>query len=250
MVTPTSNLYPAYLWTGQQEELINQAEHFLQKIFCADDGCKTCVSCKQIVDRQHHLIRWIAPENSYTINHLELIFSTIKFKLDPTEQFFFVLDRIDMLNATCANSLLKLLEEPPTGYHFILLSPWLEGILPTIISRCIVQSFSSTGDSVEHSLLLFFTDLKNPDFVHFAKELERLKITERDAAYLIDQVQTYWLSLLKKSLLEENQKLACQAESVLELINTLREYPPMPGSAKYFLKNIFLQIINNKHMLN
>jgi DNA polymerase III gamma/tau subunit len=241
-----AHLYPAHLWIGQQEDLVMQAESLLQEFFCSDLGCKACRVCKQIAERQHHQIRWIIPENSYTINHLDTIFSTIKYKLDPGERFFFILDRIDMLNAASANSLLKILEEPPTGYHFILLSPWLEGILPTVISRCIVQSFSATSDSLEHSLLPFFTELKNPDFVQFAKELDRLKITERDTATLIDQIQSYWLSVLKKSLLAENHKLTTQAQKILELINTLREYPPMPGSAKYFLKNLFLQISMSK----
>ena len=41
----------------------------------------------------------------------------------------------ELMNAACANKLLKLLEEPPTQTVFLLVSHRAEGILPTILSR-------------------------------------------------------------------------------------------------------------------
>lgn len=42
----------------------------------------------------------------------------------------------ERMNATCANKLLKLLEEPPTGTLFLLISEHSEKMLSTILSRC------------------------------------------------------------------------------------------------------------------
>ncbi|MGI4813687.1 MAG: DNA polymerase III subunit delta' [Janthinobacterium lividum] len=42
----------------------------------------------------------------------------------------------EALNAAAANSLLKMLEEPPAGVIFLLVSARLDRLLPTIISRC------------------------------------------------------------------------------------------------------------------
>ena len=41
----------------------------------------------------------------------------------------------EKMNAECANKLLKLIEEPPAGTHFLLVSDEPEKILPTILSR-------------------------------------------------------------------------------------------------------------------
>ena len=47
-----------------------------------------------------------------------------------------ILDPVEAMNANTANALLKLLEEPPEGAQFLLISsqPWR--ILPTVLSRC------------------------------------------------------------------------------------------------------------------
>ena len=47
----------------------------------------------------------------------------------------------DRLNPQTANSMLKILEEPPAGVHFILTSERLSSVLPTITSRASVVRF-------------------------------------------------------------------------------------------------------------
>ncbi len=46
-----------------------------------------------------------------------------------------ILDGADTLGEGSRNALLKVLEEPPEGVHFILVSSGKEGIIPTILSR-------------------------------------------------------------------------------------------------------------------
>lgn len=47
-----------------------------------------------------------------------------------------LLNPAEALNTASANALLKMLEEPPTGVVFILVSHQIQRLLPTILSRC------------------------------------------------------------------------------------------------------------------
>ncbi|HZA96012.1 MAG TPA: DNA polymerase III subunit delta' [Burkholderiaceae bacterium] len=44
----------------------------------------------------------------------------------------------EALNASAANALLKMLEEPPPGVAFLAVSDRLDAVLPTILSRCVL----------------------------------------------------------------------------------------------------------------
>jgi DNA polymerase-3 subunit delta' len=53
----------------------------------------------------------------------------------------FVLERVDTMNDTVANRLLKTLEEPASFVHLILLTDALGRVLDTVISRCQLVRF-------------------------------------------------------------------------------------------------------------
>ncbi|MGA2508394.1 MAG: hypothetical protein ABSF80_13065 [Chitinispirillaceae bacterium] len=53
-----------------------------------------------------------------------------------------ILDGLDSLNKESANSMLKLLEEPPAGTVLFLLTDRPSAVLPTIVSRCQILRFS------------------------------------------------------------------------------------------------------------
>lgn len=57
---------------------------------------------------------------------------------------------VERMQDEAANALLKILEEPPPGRIFILTTQQIEGLLPTVISRCRVLHFSA----VPHQELL------------------------------------------------------------------------------------------------
>ena len=68
----------------------------------------------------------------------------------------------DFLTEACSNSLLKSVEEPPTGYHFIFLAERLSQILPTIQSRCMIKSLyeedqSTFGQQENHNMFVIAT---------------------------------------------------------------------------------------------
>ncbi len=53
-----------------------------------------------------------------------------------------ILDGVDLLNKESANSMLKLLEEPPAGTVLLLLTDRVSEVLPTIVSRCQILRFA------------------------------------------------------------------------------------------------------------
>src|SRR5258708_7246539 len=121
-ITHTQTLPPAQLWVGQHTNALKDVESYLQNVLCKNGNCNTCITCMQIREKQHHAIMWLHPEKNYTIDQFDDVFNTLSFQLQPDEHFFFIIQKADFLTPTCANKLLKPMEEPPTGYHFILLA--------------------------------------------------------------------------------------------------------------------------------
>ena len=133
-----------------------------------------------------------------------------------------------------------MVEEPPIGYHFIFLAQRLEEILPTIKSRCIITQLDRTDTALENNPLLAFftlTSIDNP--LLFLKTLEQSKVTEQECIQLLDALFSYWNNFYKKSTDAQKQSSAC---ALLELLKHHALTPPMAGSAKLFLKNLYLNM--------
>lgn len=82
-----------------------------------------------------------------------------------------VIDTVDELEASGANALLKILEEPPPNTIFFLVSHAPGRLLPTIRSRCRRLDFQALGDDVMASIL----ETRTPDLT----PTERQKIVAR-----------------------------------------------------------------------
>lgn len=57
-----------------------------------------------------------------------------------------IIDHVETMNTEFANRMLKILEEPPSGVCFILITDQPDLLLPTIISRCARFTFDPIGD--------------------------------------------------------------------------------------------------------
>jgi len=234
---------PAQLWIGSHDALVGEAEQYLQTQFCPHGGCGTCTTCMQIRQQQHHGVIWIAPEKGYTLEDLEVIFETLSFSLNQDQHVFFVLQKADYLTTACANSLLKSLEEPTTGYHFILLASRLDALLPTIKSRCIIKTFSSQSVDPQHEQLYALLSSHNsPDPAVFLKAIDSSKINERESTELLDALLSYWIKIYSQSIAKGDARAERTALARLNVLKAALSEPPMPGSSKLFWKNVFMQI--------
>jgi DNA polymerase III delta prime subunit len=233
-------LPPAQLYIGRHNQTVEAVEKLLQQMLCKNNGCHTCATCMQIREKQHHALMWLHPEKNYTIDQFDDVFSTLSFQLQPDEHFFFIIQKADFLTPACANKLLKPMEEPPQGYHFILLAERTEQILPTIISRCIVNTLETAAHTHNsHPLFECFTT-KHPTSVEFSKIIDSANINERESMELLDQIIQYWLTTYQKQANINNPNL-------FPLITKLQQaqlQPPMPGSATIFWRNLYLQTKN------
>lgn len=235
---------PAQLWIGFNDALEQEVIGYAQKILCTSQGCGYCNTCNQIASKQHHSMLWISPEKQYTLDEIAPISSTIAFTLDTHQKYFFILQKADFLTATCANSLLKSIEEPPAGYHFILLAQRPESILPTIKSRCTVTTFHTQPPITSSDLYDYFISTAPANPASFLTILDQSKISERESIELLDALLIFWIDSLKIASLKNSAKKQQEAEKVIAILKQAISYPPMPGSSKMLWKNLFLQIKN------
>jgi len=251
-------LSPSYLLIGSELYIENIVKNFIKNVFCADAtsasfgntsttatigaSCNLCIECKKVDRKMHHNIIWLEPEAQYTLSDLEPIFKSVVFALEDTKHFFFVISKAQQLSQFCANSLLKLMEEPPRGYHFILTAQTKERILPTILSRCIIQNYNteSNADSV---FFKYFNSFNEPDFQGFSQAIQGSKIQESELMSLIDQIYFFWMEKLKILIQENNVDQAILIQNILDLMNKARAENIMPGSGKIFLRNLYMQFI-------
>jgi len=239
--TPAT-LPPAQLFIGAHDQAMTAVERFLQKTFCTHSGCGTCIICIHIREKQHHALMWLHPEKNYTIEQFDDLFSTLSLQLQPNELFFFIIQKADFLTAACANKLLKSMEEPPRGYHFILLAERAEQIIPTIASRCIVHTLhTSSTTSISHPLFEVFTK-KIPASNDFSRIIDSANINERESIELLDRIIQHWLTAY------QNDNPADIATLVTKLQKASLQ-PPMPGSSVTFWRNLYLQVHDDLNIL-
>lgn len=235
------NISPAYLFIGPTSVTKQEAFNFLQRIFCKKQGCKTCTDCTLITEKQHHGSIWIEPEQRYTLEDLEIIFKTATLSLDENQHRFFVITKADFLSPACANSLLKLVEEPPQGYHFLFLAERAAQVLPTIRSRCTQTQFHQKGEAEELPFIVQQFMRFDTDPVAFSQEVGKCSMTEQDCMMFVDQLLDYWISVYKRILQSNNTQQQTASLKMVELLKNTVANPPGTGSAKLFWKNLYLQ---------
>lgn len=252
----TQTAIPSHLFIGEEERLHDLITHQLQYAFCKNQipphpAC-FCLECKKIKQHQHHAVIWIEPEKNYVLDDIKIIFEKIRFTLEEGQRFFFILKKAHLLTTTCANKLLKTLEEPPSGYRFFLLSNNEHSVIATVRSRCHIHQLSSdTTPIVQHPLLTFFLDQeKQHDPFDFEQTLKSHKPTEQESTDLLHQL----IKLFQKKYiqcratcknLQDLENVLHNVESshlevtLLFLQKQLKRLP-QPGSAPLFWKQLFL----------
>lgn len=249
-------LIPTQLFIGSNNILEEKTELLLQSHFCLTYKKKAdkknfnlaecyCNQCRKIKNKQHENIIFISPEKYYTVKDIEIIFENIGLSLDNDEKFFFVLEKAETLNLAAANRLLKILEEPPNGYNFILQANNINNILPTIKSRCYIKNFNQDEKILtNHPISSFFYQQKLHDPIEFDKALKENILTDSQSIELLNQMIIFYEQKIK-SFYEKNKQIFFEEEYLfnLEIFNFLTKQlntPPQSGSSKLFWKNIYI----------
>ena len=112
------------------------AESFAAALQCSSGGCGTCTDCRQSLADSHPSTRIVRAEKlSYGVDDAKSLISWSAVRPAAHHRRIIVLQDADRLTETAANTLLKVLEEPPPRVVWLLCTPSTEDVLPTIRSR-------------------------------------------------------------------------------------------------------------------
>lgn len=138
-----NRLSHAYLFTGPRGMgKAAMAKVLAKAVNCRKRGegwrpCDDCSSCRQVDAGSHPDVRWLEPDGA-TIKIAQVRELTREAAMRPLAGGcrVFIIRQADRMSAEAANSLLKVLEDPPGRSMFILLTALPDALLPTIVSRC------------------------------------------------------------------------------------------------------------------
>ncbi len=108
------------------------------------DPCNACSSCRRIEKSMHPDFNIISsPDAVIRIDQIREIKHNIFLHPLENKRKIYLIDNAERMTTEAANSLLKILEEPPEFALLLLITAFPEAILPTILSRCSQLSFKS-----------------------------------------------------------------------------------------------------------
>ena len=136
-------------------------------------SCNNCNQCDVIDDFNFLELKIIKPDGEWIkkeqLDALQNLFSK---KAVIGNIKVYIIDGVERLNTTSANSILKFLEEPEEGIIAILITENINKVLSTIISRCQLLSLKNISNNNYNSVMeavaynIFNSENKILDFVN------------------------------------------------------------------------------------
>lgn len=130
----------------------------------------------------HPCLTWVSPSGAHQIlkeDIIPVVRSAAMTPMEGTRQVF-VIESVELFHEGAANRMLKTIEEPIPGTHFILLTSRPDQTMPTIVSRCQQVRFDAiptesiaeilTTEGVDPARAKSCAALSGGD-VHLAREL-------------------------------------------------------------------------------
>ncbi|WP_110114654.1 DNA polymerase III subunit delta' [Bacillus sp. CGMCC 1.16541] len=189
---------------------------FAKALFCQqlDDykPCNRCINCRRIDSSNHPDVHFIEP-SGLSIKKEQVQYLQSEFTKTGVEsnQKLYIVEHIDKMTVSAANSLLKFLEEPGDGTYAILLTEQIHKLLDTIISRCQVISFQAlTPESLEQKLI----DNDVPEST--ASILSHLT-NSLDEAFQLSEDE--WFGLARKLVIQLYEVLTTRPQQALLFIH-------------------------------
>ena len=117
------------------------ARYIAQAAVCGKDNapCGECRSCRVAESGAHPDITFISPEEGkkfINVGQIRTLRAEAFVKPHMSKRRVFVINTAETMNESAQNAFLKVLEEPPEGVIFILVSLSASELLETVVSRC------------------------------------------------------------------------------------------------------------------
>ena len=124
------------------------ARAFAAALLCHDGGCGECRACRLALEDQHPNEFVVEPEGRDI--HVDTIREEVwqpayRTAPEPGRKVFLIREA-DRLSPAAADTLLKVLEEPPADAVFLLLSARAHELPETVLSRCHVVTFTALSE--------------------------------------------------------------------------------------------------------
>lgn len=160
-------LVHAYLFHGPKGvDLSSYATWLAQSILCEQptngQACLHCNTCERVANGLYVDVVTL-DGTTKTIGKEEIQQVIMQFNLTGLEQLgtkIYIINSVENATPEAMNSLLKFLEEPSNQHTYaILLTNQFQGVMPTIVSRCLNISFNSVSvNTMKHLLSTTITE--------------------------------------------------------------------------------------------
>ena len=159
----------AYIINGEKAS----GKEFIARVFAMTlqcergetEPCGQCRSCRQALSDNQPDIIHVVHEKPATISVEDIrsqINSDVGIKPYSGPKKIYIVSEAEKMTVQAQNALLKTLEEPPEYAVILLLAGNVNGLLPTIVSRCVVLTMKPVSDELIKKYLM--EQLKVPDY--------------------------------------------------------------------------------------
>ena len=158
-VMRTGRLAHAYLFSGPEGVgKATVAREMTASLLCTDksslEPCGHCPGCRQYNSDNHPDFVHVRPDGvSIKIDQIRSLKKQLAFSPFAGGIRVILIEEAQTMRREAANSLLKLLEEPPPDNLFLLVASDAEPTLPTILSRCQVVAFAPLADDIAAEII-------------------------------------------------------------------------------------------------
>lgn len=245
----------AALWLGPAHATRKAVRTYIETTISRCNGCQTCYVClmsaqdvKQQIVSAPPLVVWLKPkEHGYVREQVDEALVALDVALSEQEQSALVIEAIDQLNHATANRLLKLVEEPPPGWHILLTSDRPADILPTLRSRCIEYALadggaeaSSEGFGAAFQRLsvarAWLEDPKTENWHTVCLYLDELPKTVPEVIRELNHLTVVWHNRWREGS-------DPRAYALLSILADMADKTPSPGGANGFWRVLCLRIV-------
>ncbi len=200
------------------------AKKFSQYLLCSsldknEQACSSCKDCYLFLAQTHGDFYCITTDNNRSIGVDQI--REIKQHAYQTRQRgeykIFIISRADKMTISAANALLKVLEEPPEGCIFILISENQSSLPATILSRCQKYIFFSPT----YNKLDEFKDLAFGFEQYFARKISVVELSkmsqEKSIVDVLNIAYVVCHNLLKTKMELNRQYIYKFIDKILEI---------------------------------